>query len=143
MKRILFFFLLFPSWLYAQELLQFDKQLPSIAERERESAIKLIAKEMVSAASNNFDVYHYRCEWQIDPAVNYIVGKVTPAFYMIGNADSIVLDCSLQLTVDSVYYHGNKISFQQQAGNILKIQLPAIIGSGSNDSVSIFYQGNP
>src|SRR2546421_10542107 len=143
MKRIVFFFLLFPSWLYAQELPLFDKQLPSIADREREGALKLTARSMVSAASNDYDVYHYRCEWQIDPAVSYIAGKITPAFTMTGNADSICFDCSNQLLVDSVWYHGNKISFLQQPGNILRIQLPAVIGSGTRDSVSIFYQGNP
>ncbi len=131
MKRIVFFFLLFPSWLYAQELPLFDKQLPSIADREREGALKLTARSMVSAASNDYDVYHYRCEWQIDPAVSYIAGKITPAFTMTGNADSICFDCSNQLLVDSVWYHGNKISFQQQPGNILRIQLPAVIGSGA------------
>src|SRR5687768_938126 len=57
-------------------------------------------------ASNNFDVNHYRCEWQLDPAVKYISGKVTARFTITASTTTISFDLNKKLIADSVLYHG-------------------------------------
>jgi aminopeptidase N len=94
-------------------------------------------------ASDNFDVNLYRCVWQLDPEERYINGAITSYFTIKTPADSIVFDLVNTLTVDSVIYHSNKISFRQSTDNGLIIKWPATISAGQKDSVSIFYQGIP
>jgi len=96
-----------------------------------------------SVASDNFDISFYRCEWEIDPAIRFIRGKITSYFKMASSADKIVFDLSDTLTVDSVIYHGNPIGFQKIANDGLQIQFASIMPSGQFDSVSIYYNGVP
>ena len=93
-------------------------------------------------ASPNFDVNYYRCEWEIDPAVNYITGKLSSYFHITSASSDITYDLSSNLTVDSIYYHGAKINFARPQ-DALTIQFPASIAAGTLDSVSIYYQGAP
>ena len=98
---------------------------------------------MESVASGNFNVHHYRCEWQIDPGVRYIRGKVTSTFTMLQPGTTITFDMANQLLVDSVVYHGNKITFQRPGNNSLIVNFPSSIAANAKDSVSVFYQGDP
>lgn len=95
-----------------------------------------------SQASSNFQVTYYRCVWDIDPAVRYIKGSVTSHFITSSPSNTINYDLASQLSIDSVYYHGNKISFSRPT-DLLQINLPSSIPSGQKDSVTIFYQGIP
>lgn len=95
-----------------------------------------------SQASSNFQVTYYRCVWDIDPAIRYIKGSVTSHFITSTSSNIISYDLTSQLNVDSVYYHGTKISFSRPA-DLLQINLPSGIQSGQKDSVTIFYQGIP
>lgn len=97
----------------------------------------------VTMASNNFDVNHYRCEWKVDPAVKYITGKITARFNITQTTNSITLDLIQGLTVDSILYHNNKISFQHTSDDALIINFPATLNVDKADSVSICYQGVP
>ncbi|HEU4862093.1 MAG TPA: hypothetical protein VFT15_19750, partial [Chitinophagaceae bacterium] len=95
-----------------------------------------------SQASSNFQVTYYRCVWDIDPAIRYIKGSVTSHFVTSTSSNTISFDLASQLTVDSVYYHGNKILFSRST-DLLQINFPSSIQSGQKDSVTIFYQGIP
>lgn len=95
-----------------------------------------------SQASSNFQVTYYRCVWEIDPAIRYIKGSVTSHFVTSTSSNTISFDLASQLTVDSVYYHGNKILFSRST-DLLQINFPSRIQSGQKDSVTIFYQGIP
>ena len=95
-----------------------------------------------SQASSNFQVTYYRCVWDIDPAIRHIKGSVTSHFITSTSSNTISYDLASQLNVDSVYYHGNKISFSRPA-DLLQITLPSSIQPGQKDSVTIFYQGIP
>jgi aminopeptidase N len=44
--------------------------------------------------------------------------------------------------VDSVYYHGSKISFSRST-DLLQINFPSNVSAGQKDSVTIFYKGVP
>lgn len=143
MKKYLLLATLLPLFARSQEPADFQKELTAIAEAERKAAQGLFTTGLQSVASQNFDVHHYRCEWQVDPAVKYIRGKVTAAFTMMQAGNTITFDLTNALTVDSVLYHGSKITFQRPANNGLQVQFPANINASVKDSVSIFYQGVP
>lgn len=96
-----------------------------------------------SAASSNFNVQFYRCEWHIDPAVRFIRGTVTSRFSIAETTSSIVFDLSDTLTVDSVIFHGTKTNFVRPGNDALEIQFPQNLNTGQTDSVSIFYAGTP
>jgi aminopeptidase N len=96
-----------------------------------------------SNASSDFKVDHYRFEWEIDPAIRYIKGKITSSMTITANTSFIRFDLSDTLRVDSVLYHSNKITFTRPGNHILQINFPVSLNAGSRDSVSIFYQGVP
>ncbi len=143
MKLTLLLISFIPCFSFSQDSISFSKEMKTIVESEKRAATAAFNKEFLTSASSNFDVYHYSCNWQVNPYVRYITGTVTPAFLMTATGNSITLDLSMQLTVDSVVYHNSRISFQQQAGDALAITFPAPIAQGTKDSVSIFYQGIP
>jgi len=96
-----------------------------------------------SVASDNIDVHHYRCEWQVDPAIRFIDGKVSILFTVKSASNKIIFDLTSSLGVDSILYHGNKINFQRVLKDGLELQLPDILKQGQKDSVSIYYKGIP
>ena len=95
-----------------------------------------------SQASSNFQVTYYRCIWEIDPAIRYIKGTITSYFITSTSSNTISFDLASPLTVDSVYFHGTKISFSRPT-DLLQINFPANIPGGQKDSVTIFYRGIP
>jgi aminopeptidase N len=97
----------------------------------------------LSAAAANFKVNFYRCAWQLDPAVRYIRGSVTAYFTIIAATSNITFDLHADLTVDSVRFRNQAVSFQHTSAHALIIQLPATLAVQQKDSVTIFYQGVP
>lgn len=150
MKRLLFFAAILFNYAHAQDILgveSFMKESEQIRLREQSGHDRLGQHGTNSAnftvASENFDVHHIRFDWYVDPAVHYIGGKISFAYTITQNTNSITFDLLKQLTVDSVWYHGNKIPFTQTANDGVVINFPATINNGVKDSVSIFYQGVP
>lgn len=143
MKLTLLFFYFIPYLIFAQDTTSFFKEMTRIAETEQKTAAALASKQVFSGASQNFDVHHYRCEWQIDPAVWFIKGVVTPSFRMIASGNAITLDINSALQVDSVIYHEAKIAFTQGPGDVVTVHFPSAITTGTKDSVSIYYKGVP
>lgn len=101
------------------------------------------AQNQRSVASPNFDVYFYRCQWEVDPSVRYIKGTVTSYFTIIAVTASITFDLSAALQVDSVIFKGKKINFRLSSADGLTIDFPQTLAIAQKDSVSIFYQGVP
>jgi aminopeptidase N len=97
----------------------------------------------LTLASGNYTVYYYRCEWNIDPAKNFISGNVTSYFIMTASADSIVFDLSYALQVDSILMSDVKLNFSQHSNETLTIHFPSIYSAATKDSISIFYHGEP
>ncbi len=118
-------------------------ELPKIAAMEKKTAARQFAKQEKSAASNNYKVHYYQCVWRVNPAVNYITGKVTAHFIITQPTNNIVFDLTNNLTVDSVLIHNNKISFQQASDETLNLRLPTSYAKDQQDSVTIYYQGVP
>lgn len=150
MKKLLFIAALLINHAYAQDILSaesFLKESEQIRLREKSGHDRLgqlgTNSLNYSVASNNFDVHHIRFDWYADPAIHYIRGKITFDFTSTQTTNSITFDLLKQLTVDSVWYHGNKINFIQTNTDGVELTLPANIPNGTKDSVSIFYQGVP
>lgn len=152
MKKTLLLTLLLVNRLFAQDSLLTEKaylkEMESVRMREMQSFQRLspngpAGTNGFTLASDNFDVHHVRGEWNIDPSILYISGKVTFDFTMVQSSSSITFDLLNQLVVDSVWYHGSKITFQRLPNDGLVINFPAAINTGTKDSVSIFYQGVP
>ncbi|MEP6950718.1 MAG: M1 family aminopeptidase [Ginsengibacter sp.] len=142
MKRILFFVISFISTSYAQQSGDYLKSIDNIASAESNAYARVSASKNATSASQNFDIKYYRCEWQVDPAVRYITGKVTSYFIITSPADNISFDLMDALIVDSVKQNNNIISFEH-LNNSLKINFASSEPAGILDSVSIWYQGVP
>jgi aminopeptidase N len=93
-------------------------------------------------AVNNSDFVYQRCEWQVDPFMNWIDGKITTHFVPNQSITTIEFDLSVVLTVDSIVYNGNTVLFSH-AFNILNAQLGATLPASVLDSVSVYYHGAP
>lgn len=95
-------------------------------------------------ADDSYDLKYYRFEWEIDPAVNYIKGTATPYFTVESDGfNQIEFDFSNRLSIDSILYRGQKLSYQQPSEYKLIIDFPNVLALGSLDSLSISYQGAP
>ena len=112
----------------------------SLIENEKKS---FLASNNAStcAISDNYDVTYYRCHWNIDPAVNLVSGNITTYFKPQSIIDSIQMDASISLSIDSVLYHNSKINFAQQTGDVLQIYFPTTVNT--LDSITVFYHGTP
>lgn len=98
----------------------------------------------LSLAQNNYNIIYTRCSWQVNPAVRYIQGDVTTYFKPeTAGFSNMEFDLSSELTVDSVLYHGAKLSFTHNSRHLVKINLPSVISVGLSDSITLFYQGEP
>lgn len=114
----------------------------NIPDFERQAYSKKLMKSL-TLASNNYNIHYYKCEWTVNPAKNYITGKVTAHFIVTTAASSLIFDLSHALKVDSVYMRGAKLLFSQSTNETLTIQLPKIYSAGTKDSLTIAYKGVP
>ena len=92
--------------------------------------------------NREYNQTYARCKWEIDPAVNYISGCISYYFIPLSNIDTLSFDLASPLIVDSINYHSSSIFFNH-VGDELKIILPAVIATGTTDSLTIFYHGAP
>lgn len=95
-----------------------------------------------NAVSNNYDVKYYRCEWEVNPAVKYITGKVTIYYTIVSATNNIQLDLMNPLVVDSVKQRNNLL-VKQHVNNIITVNFSSTINPGVLDSITVFYQGVP
>lgn len=120
--------------------------LEMISGGERKNILVMDGKgdsSLYVASSSNFNIDYYRCEWNIDPAVRYISGKVTAYFTMTESSSSVSFDLENSLVADSVVQRGSKLSFIQTSNMELRIEFGKTLSAGTRDSVSIYYQGIP
>ena len=143
--RILFiFFMLSCLKLSAQIPVDYCKQVFEIALAEQLAHQRITAGVNniieTTLASNNFDVKYYRCEWEVNPAIRYIAGKVTIYFTVTAATNNIQLDLMNPLVVDSVKQRNN-ILIKQHSSNTLTVNFISTINTGVTDSITVFYRG--
>jgi aminopeptidase N len=135
MKRIVFILFIFTAHhFWAQS------SFSSLIENEKKSFLSS-HNASTCAVSDNYDVKYYRCRWNIDPAVNMISGNITTYFKPQSPIDSLQMDASISLSIDSVLYHNSKINFSQLTGDVLQIHFPTSLTA--LDSITVFYHGVP
>ena len=97
-----------------------------------------------STDDGTFDIKYYRFEWDIDPNVYYIKGSAMPYFQSMQNGLSTLhFNLSTELTIDSIVYRNDKLTFEQNGDFDLAIDLPTPLSIGQLDSFTIYYQGVP
>jgi aminopeptidase N len=143
MKLIFSLFFLFPLLLLKGQNNKDDAFFDLLIESEKKG---FRSNSFVKSADqeNTYDLKYHKLEWKINPAINFIVGKVTSYFVVnTENFNSIKFDLSNTLTVDSVLYNNSNLVFENLENNILSINLPNVIAQGNLDSLSIYYKGTP
>jgi aminopeptidase N len=101
-------------------------------------------RSVLSSAADNYDIKYHRCEWEVDPAINYIKGKITTYFKPVINGfTALEFDLVSILVVDSVKYHNTILSFSRLPDDVLHADLPSTIPINTIDSVTVYYQGAP
>ena len=141
MKGLFFILLLNACAAIAQE--NVCKQFSDISQMEQRAFLNRNNNNLRSQASANFKVNFYRCFWKVDPAVRYIDGKVVAHFTALANTNNIVFDLTTKVTVDSVIFRNQKITFIQQANQTLSLQLSSSVNALQKDSVIMYYHGVP
>lgn len=136
MKKIILFFVCFISFsLFSQSELQ------NISLVEQKGFGQNRIAPQIQAVNNSDFIYH-RCEWNIDPGIYYISGKITTYFIPNASITQMEFDLTDSLQVDSVQFHGMNISFTHNL-EILEVNFPAALPASLVDSVTVFYQGIP
>ena len=119
-----------------------EKDLLTIAKGERDAwtSVQLPVKKFISSI---YDVKYYRCFWQVDPTIKYISGNITTLFKPLqSDFDSLVFDLTDSLSVDSVIYHNQPLSWHH-SNSLLSIFFVSYLPPNTLDSVSVYYQGIP
>lgn len=131
------------AWFNTQAQLKENNNTPAegiaLQEKKHYDGLNIING---TQASTNFDVKYYRCEWEVDPAVYYISGKVTVYFIITSAGNSISFDLMNSMNVDSIKQR-NVILTKTHINNLLQVNFPTPVNTGVLDSVSIFYKGPP
>ena len=101
-----------------------------------------------SGTGANIDVKYHKLSWRINPdsTIKYIKGFVQTNFVATqNNITTITFDLNAVLTVDSVLFRASKLPAGNitRSGNILSINLGAVLPLNTLDSVWIYYQGTP
>src|SRR5688500_9217112 len=147
MRKFYFFllFLLTAFVAFSQQPFQekYFNGMKQISAMEKTSFSNSAKYQMHTVSSNNFDVHFYRCEWEVDPTVRYIKGKITSHFTITASTASISYDLHASLVVDSVRYHNSPLTFSRSIEHGLTINFPASLPVNRVDSISIYYQGIP
>ncbi|HNU86765.1 MAG TPA: M1 family aminopeptidase [Ferruginibacter sp.] len=131
------------AWFNTQAQLKENNNTPAegiaLQEKKHYEGLNIINGTL---ASTNFDVKYYRCEWEVDPAVYYISGKVTVYFVITSAGNSISFDLMNSMNVDSVKQR-NVILTKTHTNDLLQVNFSTPINTGVLDSVTIFYKGLP
>lgn len=145
--RFLFVFLLTASLhVHAQAPLLGGKPINTIALAEQRAHQRIVASEgniiANTLASDNYNIRYYRCEWEVNPAIRYISGKVTIYYTITSATSNIQMDLMNPLLVDSVKQR-NSLLAKIHTNNTLSIDFGTTVNSGVLDSLSVYYRGVP
>lgn len=92
--------------------------------------------------TGNYDIIYNRLEVEVNPAQQYINGKVTAHFTAKQTMNSIVFDFATNMNVAQVLKNGNPLTFSH-SNNELTINFTQPINQAVTDSLTIFYSGIP
>ncbi len=90
---------------------------------------------------SKYNIIYQQLNFKINPAILYIEGAVTFHYQAETSLDTLVLNLSDSLTVDSVKRSNTHLIFQHQ-NNSIRININDI-PEGNIDSLTVFYRGRP
>ncbi len=91
-----------------------------------------------------YDLKHQELYLEVDPAIQFIKGRVTSTFVVTGlNVDSIVFDLRNNMIVDSVKIIGLSASFAPITGHAFKIVPSSTLVQGNTYTSIVYYHGIP
>ncbi len=140
--------LLFLMWLATHTVL-LSQSLAVCKGVDRVSEIEQLyqSRHLAFSASlftQDYDLKYHRLEWEVDPAIHHISGKITSYFEPIQeNFKQINFDLAKNMTVNAIIFHDTLVSFVQADEDRLQIDLPRVIDQGVLDSISVEYEGSP
>jgi aminopeptidase N len=142
MRNIIVAFIFFYSIsINAQEPIS---EVCKIANSERRSAERHMNLE-INSNTQNYDITYHKLEFNVDPAVYFVSGKITTTYTALANMTTLTFDLSNALTVSSVKI--NNVSLANTAytqnTNELIITLPATQLTGTQATVEVVYSGAP
>lgn len=119
-----------------------DSYLKELILAEKKAGLKKMHFQN-NANTTNYDVKYHRLVWNVDPTKAHISGHVTTHFIANMNMNKIVFDMANNLTVSSVTQRGANLPFTTNSNDELIITLPSTQSSGTLDSLTVTYSGNP
>ena len=99
-----------------------------------------ISKE-INSSQNKYNIYYQELNFEVAPEIYYIKGIVKIYYKALSNLDSLVLDLSNSLQIDSIKKNDTQLIFSHQ-NNRIYIDSDDILAN-TKDSLTIFYQGSP
>lgn len=88
-----------------------------------------------------YNVIYQMMEWQVDPNVNFISGKITSYIIPENDLSSIEFNMSALLIADSVFVNNTKIILFDHSSDIL--QIPTELNAEQTDTILVYYHGTP
>ena len=117
--------------------------LNTIAKGERDIYARKSGHD-AGATSSTYKVIYYNCSWNIDPSIREISGSVNVMFKPLSAGfDTLLLDMSQALLVDSVKYHNNLLVSWEHSNDIMVTRFANPLPPGTSDSLRVFYHGVP
>ncbi|HOV12348.1 MAG TPA: M1 family aminopeptidase [Bacteroidales bacterium] len=142
MRKLYFFILAWTFSLAVFSQRQPDKDFINQISQQETKSHENIFKVGNTKLGENYDLNYHRMHWFVDPGVNYISGSVTSYFTALSTINQLVFELNSALTIDSVKYHNNNLSFSHP-DNTFTINFPSAIPAGTLDSVCVYYHGAP
>ncbi len=98
-------------------------------------------KAASAGAADRYDVNFYKLDLQLERNSIYVEGNVTVKAVTTTSMDTFCLDLHDDFTVDSVYFNGQKNTFNHSS-DLLSIVLQSTLNSGSKTEAVVYYHGN-
>ncbi len=114
-----------------------------LIDSEKRSASRSILDFNVNPNTLNYDLQYVRLEFDLDPTQQFVSGTMTSHFKMLANSANIYFELAKNLTVSTVKYHGQNLTFEHLTSDEIKINFPASLTAQTTDSLSITYSGVP
>ena len=116
-------------------------KIEDIANHEMQSASKTM-QLAVNANTSNYNITYQKLEFNVDPAVYSVAGKISTTFTALSNMTSITFDMANQLTASLVKVDGVVVTGFSNSGNN-ELVIPLSCATGVSKIVEVTYSGVP
>ncbi len=118
-------------------------ELESLAKSEMANYYQLKKYGSKRTSGDNIDIVYAGLSLAPNMKTAYLKGDVNYFFKTTGPVNLMNFDLRNSLTVDSIIFKGQKMSFTHSNTHILTITLNPLLPSNTLDSIRIYYQGFP